>query len=198
MSRVTPDTADEVQCGFGRIGSHFWAFELQDVTPDIVVLGKPMGNGHPVAAVVTTAELAAKFSNGMEYFNSFGGNPVSMAVGMAVMDVIEREGLMHNAEHVGNYLLNKFNILKSKFNKIGDVRGCGFFLGLELVQSLETRQPAAGLASDIVNDLRENSVLFSTDGPDENVLKFKPPMVLSMEDADFLVEKLEASLSKFH
>lgn len=190
--------ADEVQCGFGRVGTHFWAFELQDVVPDIVVMGKPMGNGHPLAAVVTTAQLAAEFSNGMEYFNSFGGNPVSMAVGMAVLDVIEEQELVPNAKIVGNYLLNRFNELKNKFNKIGDVRGHGLFLGIELVQSMAGREPATELARDIVNDLRENAVLFSTDGPGENVLKFKPPMVFSMDDADYLIGKLEASLSKFH
>ena len=190
--------ADEVQCGFGRVGSHFWAFELQAVIPDIVVLGKPIGNGHPMAAVVTTAQLAQKFANGMEYFNSFGGNPVSMAVGMAVLDVIENEDLMLNAKLTGDYLLSKFNKLKQKHNKIGDVRGHGFFLGIELVEDVITREPAAELASDIVNDLRENAVLLSTDGPYENVLKFKPPMVLSRNDADFLIEKIDASLTKFN
>ena len=186
--------ADEVQCGFGRVGSHFWAFELQDVVPDIVVLGKPMGNGHPLAAVVTTQELANKFANGMEYFNSFGGNPVSTAVGMAVMDVIENENLMQNALNTGNYLLNKFNKLKQQYKVIGDVRGKGFFLGIELVKDRQTLEPATELASDIVNDLRENGVLFSTDGPYENVLKFKPPMVLSRSDADFLIFKLDGIL----
>ncbi len=189
--------ADEVQCGFGRVGSNFWAFELQDVVPDIVVLGKPIGNGHPLAAVVTTQELANKFANGMEYFNSFGGNPVSTAVGMAVMDVIENEGLMQNALNTGSYLLNEFNELKQKHEVIGDVRGKGFFLGLELVKDRQTLEPATELASDIVNDLRENGVLFSTDGPYENVLKFKPPMVLFKNDADFLCSKLECSLQVF-
>ena len=188
--------ADEVQCGLGRVGSHFWAFELQDVVPDIVVLGKPIGNGHPMAGVVTTPELAQKFANGMEYFNSFGGNPVSMAVGMAVLDVIEDEGLMQNSKQVGDYLLIKFNKLKEKYNKIGDVRGHGFFLGIELVEDIKTLKPATQLASNIVNDLRENAVLLSTDGPYDNVLKFKPPMVFSKDDADFLVERLDASLSK--
>lgn len=188
--------ADEVQCGFGRVGRHFWAFELQGVIPDIVVLGKPMGNGHPMGAVVTTPGLAKQFANGMEYFNSFGGNPVSMAVGMAVLDVIEDQGLMHHADETGKYLLNKFNELKSKYHKIGDVRGHGFFLGLELVSNPETRNPDPELAAEIVNDLRENAVLFSTDGPHENVLKFKPPMVFSMSDADFLIDRLEAALSR--
>ena len=190
--------ADEVQCGFGRVGCHFWAFELQNVIPDIVVLGKPIGNGHPMAAVVTTPALAQKFANGMEYFNSFGGNPVSMAAGMAVLDVIENEALMQNAKDNGDYLLSEFNKLKNKYNKIGDVRGQGFFLGIELIEDTETLKPSAQLASTIVNDLRENAVLLSTDGPDENVLKFKPPMVFSKDDADFLLEKLDASLCKFN
>ena len=188
--------ADEVQCGFGRVGNHFWAFELQDAIPDIVVLGKPIGNGHPLAAVITTPELAAKFANGMEYFNSFGGNPVSTAVGMAVLDVLENEGLMQNALNIGNYLFIKINELKEKYNVIGDVRGQGFFLGIELVKDRQTLQPACELASDVVNDLRENGILFSTDGPYENVLKFKPPMVFSQTDADLLIQKLENSLYK--
>ncbi len=190
--------SDEVQCGFGRVGSHFWAFELQDVIPDVVVLGKPMGNGHPLAAVVTTRELAKRFANGMEYFNSFGGNPVSTAVGMAVMDVIENENLMQNALKTGSYLLNEFNKLMKQSKVIGDVRGKGFFLGLELVKDRETLKPATELASDIVNDLRENGVLFSTDGPYGNVLKFKPPMVLSKDDADYLITELQNSLSRCH
>ena len=117
---------------------------------------------------------------------------------MAVLDVIENENLMLNAKHTGNYLLNEFNKLKYKYNKLGDIRGHGYFLGLELVNDGDELEPATALASNIVNDLRENAVLFSTDGPDENVLKFKPPMVLSKTDADFLIQKVDASLAKFH
>ena len=188
--------ADEVQCGFGRVGSHFWAYESQDVIPDIVVLGKPIGNGHPLAAVITTKQLASQFDNGMEYFNSFGGNPVSAAVGMAVLDVIENEQLMHNAKHIGDYLLLNFNKLKDKYKNIGDVRGMGLFLGIELVKDRQSKKPFPELASSIVNELRERAVLLSTDGPDENVLKLKPPMVFSIKDADFLLQQLDCAFDK--
>jgi 4-aminobutyrate aminotransferase-like enzyme len=189
--------ADEVQCGFGRVGDHFWGFELQDVVPDIVVIGKPIGNGHPLAAVVTTKELAEKFANGMEYFNSFGGNPVSMAVGMAVMDVIENENMQSHAKELGQYILNRWQPLKDKFEFVGDVRGHGLFLGIELVLDRGTLEPATQLATDIVNEMRERGILLSTDGPLENVLKFKPPMVFSRENADFLCDTLEEVMAEF-
>lgn len=187
--------ADEVQCGFGRVGSHFWGFELGDVTPDIVVMGKPFGNGHPLAAVVTTPELAAAFANGMEYFNSFGGNPVSMAVGHAVLDVIETEGLQQSAKATGDYLLSAFAGLMVRYPFIGDVRGAGLFLGIELVRDRETLAPATEAASWIVNHMRQNGVLASTDGPLDNVLKFKPPMVFARAEADLLLQVLDAALT---
>jgi len=186
-----------VQCGFGRVGDHLWGFELQDVVPDIVVMGKPIGNGHPLAAVVTTRELAEKFANGMEYFNSFGGNPVSMAVGMAVMDVVENEDLQAHAKSLGNYILERWRSLKDKYSFVGDVRGHGLFLGIELVQSKDTLEPATELAGQIVNEMRNRAILLSTDGPLENVLKFKPPMVFSYENADFLCDTLDAVMSDF-
>lgn len=189
--------ADEVQCGFGRVGDHFWGFELQDVVPDIVVMGKPIGNGHPLAAVVTTRELAEKFANGMEYFNSFGGNPVSMAVGMAVMDVIEDENLQSHAKELGAYILNRWQSLKDKYEFVGDIRGHGLFLGIELVKDRNTLEPATELAAKIVNEMREQAVLLSTDGPLENVLKFKPPMVFSKENADFLCDTLDKVMADF-
>jgi 4-aminobutyrate aminotransferase-like enzyme/Ser/Thr protein kinase RdoA (MazF antagonist) len=188
--------ADEVQCGFGRVGEHFWAYELQDVVPDIVVMGKPIGNGHPLAAVVTTKELADKFNTGMEYFNSFGGNPVSMAVGMAVMDVIENEGLQAHAKELGNYILGRWHEIKDKYDLVGDVRGHGLFLGMELIED-EQLTPATEKAGAIVNALRDRSILFSTDGPLDNVLKFKPPMVFSRENADFMCDQLDEVISAF-
>ncbi|WP_299349056.1 aminotransferase class III-fold pyridoxal phosphate-dependent enzyme, partial [uncultured Maritalea sp.] len=189
--------ADEVQCGFGRVGDHFWGFELQDVVPDIVVMGKPIGNGHPLAAVVTTRELATSFANGMEYFNSFGGNPVSMAVGMAVMDVIENENMQSHAKELGAYILNRWQTFKDKYEFVGDVRGHGLFLGIELVKDRETLEPATDLAGQIVNEMRERAILLSTDGPLENVLKFKPPMVFNKENADFLCDTLDAVFADF-
>jgi 4-aminobutyrate aminotransferase-like enzyme len=184
--------ADEVQVGFGRAGSHFWAFEIQEVVPDIVTLGKPMGNGHPLAAVVTTPEIEMAFHNGMEYFNTYGGNPVSCAVGMAVLDVIERENLQENAKEVGAYLLERLSVLKEKSTLVGDVRGIGLYLGVELVKDHATLEPAAEEAAYICNRMKEYGFLISTDGPLHNVLKLKPPIVFSRENADALASALEA------
>lgn len=187
--------ADEVQCGFGRVGSAFWGFELQGVVPDIVVMGKPIGNGHPLAAVVTTPELAARFANGMEYFNSFGGNPVSMAVGLAVLDVVEGEGLQAKALETGDYMLARFAELVDRYALIGDVRGRGLFSGIELVRDHDTLEPATEEADRIVNHIRQQGVLASTDGPLDNVLKFKPPMVFGRAEADILIAALEAAFA---
>jgi 4-aminobutyrate aminotransferase-like enzyme/Ser/Thr protein kinase RdoA (MazF antagonist) len=188
--------ADEVQVGFGRVGGAFWGFELQGVVPDIVTMGKPIGNGHPLAAVVTTRKVAAAFNNGMEYFNTFGGNPVSCAIGLAVLDVIKTENLQENALEIGNYLKSKLENLKTKFPIIGDVRGHGLFLGIELIRTLETLEPADSEAAYIANRMKENAILMSTDGPFHNVLKIKPPMCFSFKDADFLVETLERILKE--
>jgi len=186
--------ADEVQVGFGRAGSHFWAFELQDVVPDIVTLGKPIGNGHPLALVVTTPEIADAFHNGMEYFNTFGGNPVSCAIGKAVLDVIEKEHLQENAATVGKHLLQGFGLLKRKYPLIGHVRGQGLYLGIELVKNRQTLEPADQEADYIVNRLRDHGILISTDGPLHNVLKFKPPMVITKENADEIISVLDKIL----
>ena len=182
--------SDEVQTGLGRVGSHFWAFETQSVVPDIVTIGKPLGNGHPLAAVVTTPEIAASFDNGMEYFNTFGGNPVSCAVGLAVLDVIEEERLQENALKVGAYLKSELEALKSKHPLIGDVRGLGLFIGVELVLDRETFEPAAKQADYVVERMKESGILLSTDGPLHNVLKIKPPIVFSTLDGDRLVARL--------
>ena len=180
--------ADEVQIGFGRMGSHFWGFETCDVTPDIVTMGKSMGNGHPLSAVVTTREIAEVFNNGMEYFNSFGGNPVSCAVGHAVLNVIEEESLQQNAKDVGNYLLDELR--KIDHPLIGEVRGLGLFIGVELVNDHHTLVPAEKEANTIVNRMKEAGILMSTDGPDHNVLKIKPPIIFTRENADELVFNL--------
>jgi 4-aminobutyrate aminotransferase-like enzyme/Ser/Thr protein kinase RdoA (MazF antagonist) len=186
--------ADEIQVGFGRVGTHFWGFETQGVIPDIVTLGKPIGNGHPLGAVITTPEIARSFDNGMEYFNTFGGNPVSCAVGLAVLDVIENEKLQENALKVGNYLLSGLNELKSKYSLIGDVRGLGLFIGIELVSDRATLEPAAKQASYIVEALKERGILISIDGPLYNVLKIKPPLVFTKENADQVVDSLDMVL----
>ena len=186
--------ADEVQVGFGRVGTHFWAFELQGVVPDIVALGKPIGNGHPLGAVVTTPEIAASFDNGMEFFSTFGGNPVSCAVGLAVLDVIEQEGLQANALEVGTYLLEALRGLMPAHPIIGDVRGAGLFIGIELVRDRETLHPAAAETSYLVNRLREYGILTGTDGIYRNVLKIKPPLCFSKGDAEVFVTVLDELL----
>ena len=187
--------ADEVQTGFGRAGSHFWMFETQGVAPDIVTMGKPIANGHPMGAVVTTREIADSFANGMEYFNTFGGNPVSCAAALAVLDVIRDEGLQENARATGEYLLAGLRDLASRHPLIGDVRGRGLFLGIELVRDRATREPAAVEASDLVDRMKDLGVLLSTDGPLHNVIKIKPPLVFSRPDADLLLARLEMALS---
>jgi len=188
--------ADEVQVGFGRVGTHFWGFETQDVVPDVVVMGKPIGNGHPLAAVVTTPEIAASFDNGMEYFNTFGGNPVSCAVGLAVLRVIEDDGLQEQARRVGSRLKAGLERLKAIHPVVGDVRGRGLFLGVELVLDRETQAPAAAQATYVVNRMRERGILISTDGPLHNVLKIKPPLAFTDADADRLVRTLDAVLAE--
>jgi len=186
--------ADEVQVGFGRVGTHFWGFETQGVVPDIVTMGKPIGNGHPLAAVVTTPEVAASFNNGMEYFNTFGGNPVSCAIGLAVLDVIAEEQLQANALHVGTHLMDSLRGLMERRALIGDVRGSGLFVGIELVLDRETLEPAPAQAAYVANRMRERGILLSTDGPFHNILKIKPPLVFTEENADFLVATLDEIL----
>lgn len=188
--------ADEVQTGFGRVGSHFWGFETQGVVPDIVTLGKPMGNGHPLGAVVTTPEIAGSFANGMEYFNTFGGNPVSCAVGLAVLEVIEEEGLQERALRVGERLLAGLRELGERHPLIGEVRGRGLFVGVELVRDRDKREPAGRHASYVVERMRDHGILLSTDGPDHNVVKIKPPLQFSAADADRLVATLDRVLAE--
>uniref|UniRef100_A0AAQ5YI01 5-phosphohydroxy-L-lysine phospho-lyase n=1 Tax=Amphiprion ocellaris TaxID=80972 RepID=A0AAQ5YI01_AMPOC len=192
--------ADEVQTGFGRVGNHFWAFQLQgeDFCPDIVTMGKPMGNGHPLACVATTAEIARAFTdNGVEYFNTFGGNPVSCAIGMAVLDVIEEEDLRGNAIRVGAHLKDLLAKLQTRHEIIGDIRGVGLFVGLELVTDKEKKTPATERAAWVVKRLKEeHQICVSTDGPWESVVKFKPPMCFSMEDAELVVQCIDGILTE--
>jgi 4-aminobutyrate aminotransferase-like enzyme/Ser/Thr protein kinase RdoA (MazF antagonist) len=185
---------DEVQTGFGRIGSHMWAHGPQDVIPDIVTMGKPIGNGHPMAAVITTPEIAAAFNNGMEFFSSFGGNPVSAAVGMAVLDVIENENLLENAMTTGRHLKSRIEALAARHHIIGHVRGQGLFLGVELVTDRNTMAPATQAANDISNTMRDHGVLISTDGPFDNVLKIKPPIVFGIKEADIMADAMQVAL----
>jgi ethanolamine-phosphate phospho-lyase len=188
--------ADEVQVGFGRVGSHFWGFETQGVVPDIVTLGKPMGNGHPLAAVVTTPAIASSFDTGMEYFNTYGGNPVSCAIGMAVLDVIEEEKLQENAHRVGAHLLERLGPLADRHRIVGDVRGLGLYIGVEIVADPGTRTPAPASAARLKERLRAHRILLSTDGPEDNVLKIKPPIVFTGDDAERLVDSLSRILDE--
>jgi 4-aminobutyrate aminotransferase-like enzyme len=188
--------ADEVQVGFGRLGTHFWGFETQGVVPDIVVLGKPIGNGFPLAAVVTTPEIAASFANGMEFFSTFGGNPVAAAAGLAVLDVLEEEHLQAHALRVGEHLIAGVRGLQERHALVGDVRGSGLFLGVDFVRDPATREPAPDEASYIVNRLRDLGILTGTDGPHHNVIKLRPPLVFSEAHADLLVSTLHSILSE--
>jgi 4-aminobutyrate aminotransferase-like enzyme/Ser/Thr protein kinase RdoA (MazF antagonist) len=187
--------ADEVQTGFGRMGSHFYAFESQNIVPDIVVLGKPIGNGYPLGAVVTSREIAESFADGMEFFSTFGGSTVSCAVGLAVLDVLEEETLQAHAQRTGARLLGGLQTLQSRHTMVGDVRGSGLFIGVELVRDRETLEPAAGEAGAVVEALREQGILIGTDGPWHNVLKIRPPMPFNTDDADRLVEAIDVALA---
>lgn len=181
--------SDEVQVGCGRTGKTFWGFQLHGVTPDIVTIGKPLGNGHPLAAVACTQEVAEKFANGMEYFNTFGGNPVSCAIGAEVLRTVKREKLQENALKIGEFLKSRLKNMAKDYPIIGDVRGQGFFLGLELVDA--KMNPLGDRATYLVNRMKDYGILMSTDGPDHNVLKIKPPMVFTQENAMELLFYLE-------
>jgi len=188
--------ADEVQVGFGRLGTHFWGFETQGGVPDIVVLGKPIGNGFPLAAVVTTEPIAASFDNGMEFFSTFGGNPVACAAGLAVLDVMEDERLQERALRVGHHLMGALIRLADRHPIIGDVRGAGLFLGIELVRDRRSLEPAAAEAAYVVDRLCELGVLAGTDGPFHNVIKVRPPLCFSEADADLFVSTLDTVLAE--
>ncbi len=187
--------ADEVQVGMGRVGSHWWAFQTQEVVPDIVTIGKPLGNGHPLAAVVTTKAIADAFVTGMEYFNTFGGNPVSCAIGSAVIDAIHEEKLLAHATKVGSYLRQGLLSLQEKFPIIGDVRGLGLFIGVEFVKSRITLEPAVEQIDFVIETLKARGILLTTEGPLHNVLKIKPPLAFSVTDADFFLSQLASVLA---
>ena len=176
--------ADEVQTGYGRIGTHFWAFEKYGVVPDIVVLGKPIGNGHPIGAMITTRAIAESFDNGMEFFSTFGGNNVSCAIGLKVLEVVQKENLQAHALRTGERLLTGLRDLQQRHDIITDVRGSGFFLGVELTDD----------GSGVVNQMRERGILLGTEGPRHNVLKIRPPMPFSESDADLFLTILSEIL----
>jgi 4-aminobutyrate aminotransferase-like enzyme len=187
--------ADEVQPGFGRLGSHFWGFEKHGVTPDIATMGKPMGNGYPVSAIVTSGEVIDAFRQHSHYFNTFAGTPVACAAAQAVLDIIEEQKLQAHALETGKYLLDGLKTLAANQPMIGDIRGSGMFIGIDLVKDRGSREPATVETGRAVNLLRENGVLIGSTGQYDNVLKIRPPMVFSRQNADFLLEKLSAALS---
>jgi 4-aminobutyrate aminotransferase-like enzyme len=186
--------ADEVQPGFGRTGEQMWGFARHGLIPDLVTMGKPMGNGHPVAGMAARPEVLAEFGARSRYFNTFGGNPVSAAAGIAVLEVIESEGLIENARRTGAYLLTQFRQLQARYPLISEVRGAGLFFGVELRQGGPAGTPATSEAAAIVNMLRERRVLISAAGPQANVLKIRPQLVFTTDHADLLVEKLDQVL----
>jgi 4-aminobutyrate aminotransferase-like enzyme len=186
--------ADEVQTGFGRTGE-FWAFQRYDLEPDVVTMGKPAGNGHPLAVVAATRAIAEAFDNGVEYFNTFGGNPVSAAVGNAVLDEIERLDVVNHGTIVGDHVLRLLTRLGDRHVAIGDVRGAGLYLGVELVVDRVSKHPAMALAHEVVEYAKGQGVLLSTDGPFSNVIKIKPPMVFDSANADRLVHVIDQALT---
>ncbi len=186
--------ADEVQVGFGRMGTSLWGFEEHGVVPDIVTLGKPIGNGHPMAAVITTERIARAFANGMEYFNTFGGNPVSCAAGMAVLDVLEDEDLVSKADTTGKWLGERLEAICAGHPHVGEVRGQGLFYGIEMVRDRQSREPDAQLAGQLVDHLCHAGILAGTDGIHHNVLKFRPPMVFSKVEGEALTAALATGL----
>lgn len=200
VSRVVRDAggvfiADEVQPGLGRTGRTFWGFEADGVEPDIVTLGKPLGNGHPLAATILRRELVDAFSKQDHYFNTFGGNPVSAAAGLAVLDVMEAEDLQQNALNTGQRLKAGLRSLAGTHQLIGDVRGNGLFLGVELVEDRASRRPATDTTREVVNGLKARGILTNMIGPDANVLKIRPPLVLAADQADEFLQQLDAVLA---
>jgi 4-aminobutyrate aminotransferase-like enzyme len=188
--------ADEVQAGFGRLGSAMWGFQRHGLIPDIVTMGKPMGNGYPVAAMVVKPRILEPFGTKARYFNTFGGNPVAMAAANAVLEVITEEKLQENARMTGQYLRERLIALSGRFEAIGQVRGVGLFIGVELVTSRATRAPATVLTNWLVNEMRRRHVLISASGPHANVLKIRPPLPFGKQDADVLLSALETALER--
>jgi len=185
--------ADEVQAGFGRTGSHFWGFETQGVIPDIVTMAKGIGNGFPLAAVVTTPEIGSVLAQRI-HFNTFGGNPVSAAIGKAVLEVIEKEKLQENALRLGGYLLSGLEKLKQKHSLIGDVRGKGLLLGIELVKDRATKEPAKAECAQVLENARQKGLLLGKGGLWGQTIRFAPPMCITQADADFLLDVLDQAL----
>ena len=188
--------ADEVQTGLGRLGDHYFGFEQQGAAPDIVVLGKPIGNGHPLGVVVTTRAIAASFARGPEFFSTFGGSTLSCAIGKEVLDIVDDERLMDNARVVGGYFLERLHALRGAHDIIGDVRGFGLFIGVELVEDRASMKEAPHIAAYIKSRMREKRILIGTEGPADNILKIRPPLTFDREGVDVAMHALEAILGE--
>ena len=186
--------ADEVQTGFGRTGEHYWGFQNFGVTPDIVTMAKGIGNGVPLAAVTTRMDIARSLTQRI-HFNTFGGNPVSMAAGLAVLDVIDEEGLQHNCKVVGTHLINGLKKLQQRHAIVGDVRGMGLMIGVELVRDRATREPAKQETLDVMEACREMSMLIGKGGLDGNILRIKPPMCITIDDANYALDVFDRAFS---
>ncbi len=188
--------ADEVQTGLGRLGNYYFGFEQQGAVPDIVVLGKPVGNGHPLGVVVTTKEIADSFAKGPEFFSTFGGSTLSCRTGLEVLNIVEDEHLQKNAQHMGDKLLAGLNGFKEKYEIVGDVRGYGLFIGLDLVNNLQTREPGTVLADYVKNRMRGHRILMGSEGPHDNILKIRPPLTIEDEDIDYILEVMDKVLDE--
>ena len=184
-----------MQIGFARSGTHFWGFGTHNVVPDFVTLGKPIGNGYPLGAVIAKRDILDRFGAETDFFSTFGGNPVGCAAGIAVLDVIEREGLMENARKTGNYLREGLLSLMDRHHWIGDVRGMGLLVGVELVRDRQTLAPAGLETERVLNHMRDHRVLVGREGPHGNVLKIRPPLPFKQQHADILIETLDRTLA---
>ena len=188
--------ADEVQTGLGRLGDYFFGFEQQGAVPDIVVLGKPIGNGHPLGVVVTTREIADSFAKGPEFFSTFGGSTLSCRTGLEVLNIVEDENLQENAKQMGDKLLIGLHGLQGKYAIVGDVRGYGLFIGLDLVTDRKTREPGTALADYVKNRMREHRILMGSEGPCDNILKIRPPMTVEEDDINYILKVLDKALDE--
>lgn len=188
--------ADEVQPGFGRTGDKMWGFDRHGVVPDMIVMGKPMGNGFPMGGVAVKPEMLAVFGSKSGYFNTFGGNPVAAAAGLAVLDVLNEEGLQENAFDTGAYLRSELRIAGGNGDRVGDVRGSGLYIGVELVRDKASAEPDRALAERIVNGMRERNILIGIAGGHGNVLKIRPPLCFTREHADIFIDGFRSTLAK--
>ncbi len=186
--------ADEVQTGLGRLGTHYFGFEHQDVLPDIVVLGKPIGNGHPLGVVITTRAIADNFDNGIEFFSTFGGSTLSCRLGREVLEIVDEEGLQENARVIGQQLLDGMRNLQRRFACIGDVRGMGLFIGVELINP--DGSEATEICAYVKNRMHDHRILIGSEGPKDNVLKIRPPLTIEAEDAEMIIVVLDEILNE--